>query len=96
MVKIISIEALANHQHTSAYDQYAVVIEINGIAHHLEYTYELQEEDGLRFEGVTWKPEDSILDDHKAVDALVVMRISNTVMQYHKTRDVQLPKIIVQ
>ena len=96
MTRIISIEALSSHQHTSAYGQYDVVIEINGITHRLEYTCELREENGLHIEAVTWKPEDSILADRKAVDLSVVTNITDTVMQYHKTRNVQLPRIIVQ
>ncbi|MFL6209732.1 MAG: hypothetical protein ACJ74W_12820 [Pyrinomonadaceae bacterium] len=67
MTRIISIEALASHQHTSAYGQYDVVIEINGIAYRLEYTCAFREENGLHIQAVTWKPEDSILADHKAV-----------------------------
>jgi hypothetical protein len=96
MTKIISIESVSGHRPTSSYGCYDVEIEINGAAHCLEYTYELREEDGLTIQAVTWKPEDSILADRNAVDVRAVADITDTIVQYHKTKSVQLPRIIAR
>lgn len=94
MTRVISIKPLSSRHHTPAYGRYDVVIEVNGIAHRLEYTCELREENGLHIQAVTWKPEDSLLADHDAVDLSVVTGITDTVVQYHTNRDVSLPRII--
>jgi hypothetical protein len=94
VVRILSIDALSNRQSTAEHGQYNVVIEVDGTPYYLEYTCDIRDDDEFKVQSVTWKPEDSVLANRKAVDVSVVTTITDTVVQYHRTKSVQLRRVI--
>ena len=96
MIKVLSIDPFLNQKPTAEHGQYNVVIEVNGTLHRLAYTCDFSNEGGLSMQSVSWKPSDSILANRKAVDLQAVTTITDTLVQYHKTRSVELPRIVQQ
>lgn len=94
MIRILSIDTPPNHESASEHGQYSVVVEVGDTRHRLEYTCDFSEKDGLSVQSVTWKPENSVLSNRKEVGLSAVMAINDTVVQYHKTKSVQFPRII--
>jgi len=86
LIRVLSIQPRLNSHQTADYGQYEVLIEVDGIQYNLEYTCDFRLEDGFNVQLVTWKPEDSILTKRNAVDISGVMMVTDTVVEYHRTR----------
>ena len=94
MIRILSIDTPSNHKPTAEHGQYDVVIEVGDTPHRLEYTCDFSRMDELKVKSVTWKPEDSVLSSRRAVSLSTAMAINDTVVQYHQTKTVALPRVI--
>ncbi len=94
MIRILSIDSVSNRQPTAEYGQYDVKIEVDGSAHHLEYSCDFREDEGLTVQSVTWEGGDAVLADLNVVDVSVVTAITDTVVQYHRTISAELPRVI--
>ena len=94
MIRILSINTPSNHDPTAEHGQYNVVVEVGATQHFLEYSCNFYEMDGLDVQEVTWKPADSILSNRKVVSLAAAMAINDTVVEYHRTKSVELPRVI--
>jgi hypothetical protein len=73
-------------ERTEQFGRYRVTINAGGIEQVLTYAVELSP----GRPSITWKPSDSILSDSR-IDVLVVVRLNDIVVAFHRGEEVHLP-----